>query len=102
MLDEGGDVRRHHERHDGPQTAAISALFLGAGFYLGFIGVLMSFIAAVVARKDLRRAVIWMLLPELVLLPAMFLLIETGSMWLAVLGMAVATAGVGLVMRRVR
>ncbi|GAA5173099.1 MFS transporter [Pseudonocardia eucalypti] len=47
--------------------------------------------AVLASRFDLRRAVICMLLPELVLLPAMFLLIQTGSMGLAVLGMAVAT-----------
>ena len=33
-----------------------------------------------------------MLLPELILLPAMFLLIQTGNYWLAMLGMVLATA----------
>jgi MFS family permease len=43
------------------------------------------------SRVRLRTAVYWMLVPELVLFPAMFLLLQTGSFWLAALGMALAT-----------
>ncbi|RRO16948.1 MFS transporter [Saccharopolyspora rhizosphaerae] len=47
--------------------------------------------AVLASRVDLKRAVLWMLLPEIVLLPAMFALVSTGSMPLAILGMALAT-----------
>ncbi|WP_326806885.1 MHS family MFS transporter [Streptomyces sp. NBC_01775] len=47
--------------------------------------------AVLAAKWPLSRAVWWMLLPEFVLLPLMFVLIGTGSYWLAVLGMALAT-----------
>lgn len=47
--------------------------------------------AVLASRVDLKRAIRWMLLPELVLLPAMFVLIKTGSMPLAIIGMALAT-----------
>lgn len=47
---------------------------------------------AVLATKwPVRRAVLWMLLPEFVLLPLMFVLVGTGDFWLAVLGMGLAT-----------
>ncbi|TDD90558.1 MFS transporter [Saccharopolyspora karakumensis] len=48
--------------------------------------------AVLATRVNLKRAVLWMLLPEIVLLPAMFALINTGSMGLSILGMALATA----------
>lgn len=48
--------------------------------------------AVLATRMDPRRAVAIILLPELVLLPAMFLLVKTGSLTLAILGMALATA----------
>ncbi|GAB3680353.1 MFS transporter [Saccharopolyspora tripterygii] len=48
--------------------------------------------AVLASKVDLKRAVLWMLLPEIVLLPAMFALVSTGSMPLAILGMALATA----------
>ncbi|MFW0793323.1 MFS transporter [Gordonia sp. CPCC 205515] len=48
--------------------------------------------AVLASRMDQRRAVLIMLLPELVLLPLMFLLIKTGSLTLAIIGMALATA----------
>ncbi|MPQ97408.1 MFS transporter [Modestobacter sp. I12A-02628] len=54
--------------------------------------VVQPFGAVLGERLDLRRAVLIMLLPELVLLPLMFVLISTGSFWLAVLGMGLATA----------
>ncbi|MGV8873039.1 MAG: MFS transporter [Rhodococcus sp. (in: high G+C Gram-positive bacteria)] len=48
---------------------------------------------AILATKiDPSRAIKWMLLPELVLLPLMFVLIQTGSVPLAMLGMVLATA----------
>ncbi|GHI03477.1 MFS transporter [Streptomyces cellostaticus] len=47
--------------------------------------------AVLAGRWPLRKAVLWMLLPEFVLLPLMFTLIRTGSFWLAVLGMGLAT-----------
>lgn len=53
--------------------------------------VLQPFGAVLAERMDLRRAILWMLLPEIVLLPVMFLLISTGSTALAMLGMAVTT-----------
>ncbi|MBQ0924191.1 MFS transporter [Saccharopolyspora endophytica] len=48
---------------------------------------------AVIATKmrSLSRAVTFMLLPEVVLLPLMFLLIATENYWLAMVGVAVAT-----------
>ncbi|QUH02592.1 MHS family MFS transporter [Saccharopolyspora erythraea] len=47
--------------------------------------------AVLATRWDLRRAVTVLLVPELVLMPAMFWLISTGSLGLSMLGMAVAT-----------
>ncbi|AHK34360.1 metabolite transporter [Rhodococcus opacus PD630] len=55
--------------------------------------VLVQPFGAVLATKiDPSRAIRWMLLPELVLLPLMFLLVQTGSVPLAMLGMVLATA----------
>ncbi len=53
--------------------------------------IVQPFGAVLASRIDLRRAVLWMLLPEIILLPMMFLLVQTGSTPLAILGMAVAT-----------
>ncbi|WP_460700713.1 MFS transporter [Nocardia thraciensis] len=53
--------------------------------------IVQPFGAVLASRIDLRRAVIWMLVPELVAMPVMFLLIGTKSYALAVVGMAVAT-----------
>lgn len=47
--------------------------------------------AVLAERIDLRRAILWMLIPEVVLLPLMFVLISTGSMALAIVGMAITT-----------
>ena len=47
--------------------------------------------AVLATRWDLRRAVTVLLVPELVLMPAMFWLISTGSLGLSMLGMAIAT-----------
>lgn len=50
-------------------------------------------LGAVLASKiDAKKAILVMLVPELVLLPAMFLLIQTGNYGLAMLGMVLATA----------
>ncbi|MHA2787543.1 MFS transporter [Corynebacterium sp. S7] len=47
---------------------------------------------AILASKiDIRKAMVWMLLPEVIFLPLMFLLINTGQPILAALGMALAT-----------
>ncbi|MGV0151928.1 MFS transporter [Rhodococcus sp. GB-02] len=48
--------------------------------------------AVLATRIDPSKAVRWMLLPELVLLPLMFVLVQTGSVPLAILGMVLATA----------
>ena len=48
--------------------------------------------AVLATRMDPKRAVWWMLVPEFVLLPMMFVLVQTGSIKLAILGMALATA----------
>lgn len=47
--------------------------------------------AVLASRINLKRAILLMLLPELVLLPLMFVLINTGSLLWASVGMAVAT-----------
>ncbi|MBB5918222.1 MFS family permease [Nocardia transvalensis] len=47
--------------------------------------------AVLASRIDLRRAVLWMLIPELAAMPLMFLLIGTKSYALSAVGMAVAT-----------
>ncbi|KZL32619.1 MULTISPECIES: MFS transporter [Rhodococcus] len=48
--------------------------------------------AVLATRIDPSKAVRWMLLPEIVLLPLMFVLVQTGSVPLAILGMVLATA----------
>ncbi|WP_327181474.1 MFS transporter [Streptomyces sp. NBC_01334] len=47
--------------------------------------------AVIAERWPVHKAVLWMLLPEFVLLPLMFVLVSTGNFWLAVLGMGLAT-----------
>lgn len=47
--------------------------------------------AVIASKMDLRKAVLLLLVPELVFLPLMFILIGTGDYLLAVVGMAVAT-----------
>lgn len=47
--------------------------------------------AVLVSRIDMRKAMVLMVVPELVLMPAMFFAVETGSYWIAVLGMCLAT-----------
>ncbi|MFD7920824.1 MFS transporter [Streptomyces sp. NPDC059740] len=56
------------------------------------VQVLVQPFGAVLAdRWTVRRAVLWMLLPEFALLPLMFVLVGTGNLGLAALGMALAT-----------
>jgi hypothetical protein len=47
--------------------------------------------AVLATRMELKKAVLWMLVPELLALPLMFSLIATGSTRLAMLGMALAS-----------
>lgn len=47
--------------------------------------------AVLASRLNPKRAVLWMLLPEIVLFPMMFVLISTGSQALSIVGMALAT-----------
>ena len=47
--------------------------------------------ALLVSRMDMRRAVSLMVLPEFILMPAMFFAIETKSYWIALVGMCLAT-----------
>ena len=54
--------------------------------------IIQPFGAIFATRIDPSRAIKWMLLPELILLPLMFFLIQTGSVAWAMLGMILATA----------
>ncbi len=54
--------------------------------------IVQPFGAILATRIDVRRAVLWMLIPELVVLPLMFVLIQTGSLTWAIIGMVLATA----------
>lgn len=47
--------------------------------------------AVLVSRIDMRKAMVLMMVPELLLMPAMFFAVETGNYWIAVLGMCLAT-----------
>lgn len=47
--------------------------------------------ALLTTKIDMRKAVILMLVPELIFMPAMFFAIETHIYWVAALGMALAT-----------
>lgn len=47
--------------------------------------------AVLVSRIDMRKAMVLMVVPELLLMPAMFFAVETGNYWIAVLGMCLAT-----------
>ncbi|MGW4388444.1 MFS transporter [Streptomyces sp. NBC_00063] len=53
--------------------------------------VVQPFGAVLASKWPVRKAVLWMLLPEFVVLPLMFVLVGTGNFWLAVLGMGLAT-----------
>ncbi|MBM6622118.1 MHS family MFS transporter [Micrococcaceae bacterium RIT802] len=54
--------------------------------------IIQPFGAVLASKIDAKKAILIMLLPELVLLPLMFVLIQTGSFALAMLGMVLATA----------
>ncbi|NVN00259.1 MFS transporter [Arthrobacter sp. SDTb3-6] len=58
---------------------------------LVFQMVVQPFGAILASKIDVKKAVLWMLLPEIVLLPLMFLMISTGNIGLSMLGMALAT-----------
>jgi len=47
--------------------------------------------AVLVSKIDMRKAVAFMIIPELILMPAMFFAVETKIYWIAVLGMCLAT-----------
>ena len=53
--------------------------------------IVQPFGAVIASKLTLRKAVLLMLVPELLVLPLMFMLIGTGDYTLAVIGMAVAT-----------
>ena len=53
--------------------------------------VIQPFGAVFASKVNLRKAILWLLLPEIVLLPFMFFMISTGSLGLAMLGMVLAT-----------
>lgn len=53
--------------------------------------IVQPFGAVLASKWPVRKAVLWMLLPEFVVLPLMFVLVGTGNFWLAVLGMGLAT-----------
>lgn len=54
--------------------------------------IIQPFGAILASRIDVKKAVLWMLLPELILLPLMFFMIQTGNFALAMIGMVLATA----------
>lgn len=47
--------------------------------------------AILVSKIDMRKAVAFMVIPELILMPAMFFAVETKIYWIAVVGMCLAT-----------
>jgi MFS family permease len=47
--------------------------------------------AVLVSKIDMRKAVAMMIIPELILMPAMFFAVETKVYWIAVVGMCLAT-----------
>ncbi|MCQ8186843.1 MFS transporter [Streptomyces rugosispiralis] len=53
--------------------------------------VVQPFGAVLAGKWPVRKAVLWMLVPEFAVLPLMFVLCATGNFWLAVLGMGLAT-----------
>jgi MFS family permease len=53
--------------------------------------VVQPFGAVLVSRMDKAKAILWILLPEFLLMPLMFWAISTGSYWLAVTAMCLAT-----------
>lgn len=53
--------------------------------------IVQPFGAVLVSRMDMRKAICLMVLPEFILMPAMFFAIQTESFWVAVIAMSVAT-----------
>ncbi|NBA94830.1 MFS transporter [Pseudomonas sp. R5(2019)] len=53
--------------------------------------IVQPFGALLVSKIDMRKAVALMVIPELILMPAMFYAVETRIYWVAVLGMCLAT-----------
>ncbi|MCP3708827.1 MFS transporter [Paraburkholderia sp. CNPSo 3274] len=53
--------------------------------------IVQPFGAVLATKMDLKKAIIYMLVPEIVALPLMFSMIATGSTWLAMIGMALAS-----------
>ncbi|NML34804.1 MFS transporter [Paraburkholderia antibiotica] len=77
---------------------ATKELGYSQGTFLGIIvtALVVQFItqplgALLVQRMDMRKAVCLMVLPEFILMPAMFFAIETKVYWIAVVGMCLAT-----------
>ncbi|KAB0640366.1 MHS family MFS transporter [Burkholderia stagnalis] len=112
-----GEVLRHHKAlvaiGVGACVIALSATYFKTTFALSwavtsigfdrtqFLGVItfaivvqlivQPFGAVLATKLDLRKAVVYMLVPEIVALPIMFTLIATGSTKLAMFGMALAS-----------
>ncbi|VVO18710.1 MFS transporter [Pseudomonas fluorescens] len=53
--------------------------------------IVQPFGALLVSKIDMRKAVALMIIPELILMPAMFFAVETKIYWIAALGMCLAT-----------
>ncbi|WP_449431943.1 MFS transporter [Pseudomonas putida] len=53
--------------------------------------IVQPFGAVLASRMDMRKAVALMVIPELILMPAMFFAVETKIYWIAALGMCLAT-----------
>jgi predicted MFS family arabinose efflux permease len=53
--------------------------------------IVQPFGALLVSKIDMRKAVALMIIPELILMPAMFFAVETRIYWIAALGMCLAT-----------
>ncbi|OPK10314.1 MFS transporter [Pseudomonas sp. VI4.1] len=53
--------------------------------------IVQPFGALLATKIDMRKAVAMMIIPELILMPAMFFAVETKVYWIAVLGMCLAT-----------
>jgi hypothetical protein len=53
--------------------------------------IVQPFGAVIATKLDLKKAIIYMLVPEIIALPIMFSLIATGSTKLAMIGMALAS-----------
>ncbi|KVP61852.1 MFS transporter [Burkholderia ubonensis] len=77
---------------------ATKALGYAQGTFLGILSMslvvqfLMQPVGAwLVSKIDMRRAMCWILIPEIVLMPVMFHALATRSYWIAVAGMCVST-----------